>query len=383
VNRVLVLGTADWNQPIATNQHYVVREMAKEFRVLFTESMGLRAPEISIRDMRRIATRLLSASRVHRTPSGRPIPSGVEIRSPRILPRHTGLSARFNAPRMRSLVHDWIAGQEPRLLWTYSPVTYGLERHAQNVIYHCVDLLGQVEGIPSDLIHSNERRLSSAGARAIGTSPVVVEHLRRMGFRDVQLWPNVADTGLISAARPEHVTRSRGRAVFAGNLSANKVDFALLNALAAAGVDLHLAGPISEGGGNAAQQVADLVAHGAVYHGILQPLELAELYWTAQVGLIPYAINEYTRGVSPLKTFEYLAAGLSVVSTPIPSVQPISHSVEVVDNGPAYVNTVTSRLNGHVSDASAADRLAIAERNSWFERGKVIRDLVRLATGTQ
>ena len=34
----------------------------------------------------------------------------------------------------------------------------------------------------------------------------------------------------------------------------------------------------------------------------------------------PYALNQYTRGVSPLKCYEYLASGLHVISTRLPEV---------------------------------------------------------------
>ena len=39
----------------------------------------------------------------------------------------------------------------------------------------------------------------------------------------------------------------------------------------------------------------------------------------ADVALIPYAINDLTRSVFPMKVFEYLAAGLPVVTTPLPA----------------------------------------------------------------
>ena len=38
------------------------------------------------------------------------------------------------------------------------------------------------------------------------------------------------------------------------------------------------------------------------------------------VALMPFALNEATRSISPTKTLEYLAAGLPVVSTPVPDV---------------------------------------------------------------
>lgn len=374
MNKILVLGTADWDQPIATNQHYIVRELARTYRLIYTESLGLRTPELKMRDVRRMARRIgigAPTARAHR----RAVPAGVEVRSPKIIPRHQGLAHRINKPRVHSMVKDWISQDDEKVLWTYTPVTYGLEEIADSVVYHCVDLLGEVEGIPADLIADAERHLGQRATVALGTSPVVVEHLKAQGFSSVRYWPNVADVGAIDAAQPDPTVRWSGRAVFAGNLSATKVDFELLAKVIAAGLDLHLAGPIAEGGGRATAEVEDLVARGATYHGLLNPEKLARLYWSAEVGLIPYLLNDYTRGVSPLKTFEYLAAGLGVVSTPVPAVEAVQGHVEVARTHDGFVDAArafAARSLEHVVE----DRRKLAQANSWTGRGETARSLI-------
>src|SRR5205814_575142 len=63
---------------------------------------------------------------------------------------------------------------------------------------------------------------------------------------------------------------------------------------------------------------------------------LAGQLGAARVGLIPYTINPLTTGVSPLKTYEYLASGLAVVSTPLPSIG--------VDDGDVFVRSTPSEF---------------------------------------
>jgi hypothetical protein len=164
--------------------------------------------------------------------------------------------------------------------------------------------------------------------------------------------------------------------VFAGNLSRNKVDFELLHVLVRAGLDVHLAGPIAEGGGGAQDAVAQLTAEGAVYHGLLDPTSLAELYWTSSVGLIPYELNEYTRGVSPLKTYEYLAAGLAVVSTPLPSVPEVDGAVVVAASRDDFVRAVIGHAAATNSDVHSS-RVLLAAGHGWASRGEQARELVR------
>jgi hypothetical protein len=54
------------------------------------------------------------------------------------------------------------------------------------------------------------------------------------------------------------------------------------------------------------------------------------------VGLIPFRINELTLAVNPIKLREYLAAGLSVVSTPLPEVHLYSEQIEIAEGADAF-----------------------------------------------
>lgn len=376
--QVLVLGTADWNQPIATNQHYMVRELASRYPTTFVESLGLRRPEFKSRDIKRMALRLTGRS--HRSRQGRLKPSNVSVISPRVIPIHNKPWSVANRFLLSKAFRFW-SEQQQRVFWTYSPVTYGFEAGAQVSVYHCVDLYGQFPGIDSELIDAEERRLALTGIQAIGSSQVVVEHLRNQGFRDVLYWPNVADTREISSARRDS-SQKRSGAIFAGNLSEKKVDFDMLKKIALSGIDLHLAGPVAEGGGASQARLDDLVAAGATYHGVLSLPKLSEIMFTCKVGLIPYLQTPYTKGVSPLKTYEYLAAGLTVVSTPIPGVEAAHPNIYTPDNEEEFISRVEIAAAESIA-VLEGQRLAIAESHSWVQRGRDARNLVNSLGGFQ
>lgn len=371
---VLILGTADWSQPIATNQHYMSRELSVGSPVLFVESMGLRRPRLSRRDVNRALARLRRFRRSSASQLDRELPMNLEVVSPILVPFHGGIFERLNRLLLNRGVKKWVNHTGARVLWTYSPVTYGLERHADATIYHCVDLLREVAGISSRLIDEAEDHLARSDVMAIGSSEVVVAHLREQGFVDPRLWQNVADVEAIENVRSE-VTRVKS-AVFAGNLSGTKLDFPLLRAILDAGVQLHLAGPLVEGGGNSAGDIAALVNAGAVYHGMLSMEDLASLYQSATVGLIPYQLNSYTRGVSPLKTYEYLAAGLYVVSSPLPSMDSREGDVCVSPNSDEFLRAVVEQVEVLPSLEVCERRRVVAREHSWQTRGQEARDVL-------
>ncbi|MEU5912808.1 glycosyltransferase [Micromonospora sp. NPDC047527] len=379
VANVLMLGTAEWDSPIATNQHYVARELAQTANVTFVESLGLRRPTLRRDDVVRMASRVRRAVGDRQTPAQRPRPAGARIVSPLVLPVHRTPTYPVNRALLRRATGDWLNSARPRVLWTFTPVTYGLEQSADLVIYHCVDLLATFPGVDAVAVGRGERSLSSRTAVAIATSTAVRDHLAATGFPRVELLPNVADVSVFTAAsRP--AGERRPNVLFSGNLTPHKLDLPLLESIARAvrgRGELLLAGPLAAGGGSFDAQLRQLEDLGARHLGVLTPDQLAEAAGTCAVGVIPYAINDYTRGVSPLKCFEYLSSGLAVLSSPLPAVAELARTnphVTVAEAGdlPAHLPDLLQP----VDDAVVRARMASAAEHGWEGRGALLRDLL-------
>jgi teichuronic acid biosynthesis glycosyltransferase TuaH len=373
---VLILGTAEWDAPIATNQHYVARELARTAQVTFVESLGLRRPTLRRADLVRMAGRARRAFAGQPTRERRPRPERTRVVSPLVVPVHRAPTRPLNRALLHRATGDWLRGTGPRVLWTFTPVTYGLEAKADVVVYHCVDLLAAFPGVDSVAVERAERHLAVRAPLAIATSEAVEDHLVRLGYPRVLQLPNVADVSLFAAAsRP---ARERRPAVlFSGNLTAHKLDVALLESIATGlpeGAELLLAGPVAPG---FEQPLRRLESLGVRHLGMLAPQRLAEVAGTCLVGLIPYALNPYTRGVSPLKCFEYLASGLAVLSTRLPAVEVLAGSnPHVVAVEPDALPGRLAGLLDPVSDPTLAARAATAAEHGWQERGQVLRDLL-------
>jgi hypothetical protein len=141
--------------------------------------------------------------------------------------------------------------------------------------------------------------------------------------------------------------------------------------------ELLLAGPVAAGGGGFDSELAELERLGARYLGVLTVEQLAEVAGTCTVGLIPYALNEYTAGVSPLKSYEYLAAGLDVVGTAIPDVIQAGKGTEFIQVAESIDGFVAKVLDAirPASDAAIDARRDYAQGFSWKSRGELLRGI--------
>jgi len=83
------------------------------------------------------------------------------------------------------------------------------------------------------------------------------------------------------------------------------------------------------------------------------------------MALMPFALNEATRAISPTKTLEYLAAGLPVVSTRVPDVVADYDDVVHLADDAAGFAAACRHVLGH-SRAERDRRLRpIARRHEW------------------
>jgi glycosyltransferase involved in cell wall biosynthesis len=384
-----VAASASWETPAPVNAHQVARRLAaRGHPVLFVESVGLRAPApfASGHDLRRIAARLRSAAA-----GVREVEPGLHVLSPVIPllgPRWLRalalrLVARGAARAARRL------GFEAPVLWAFLPTALPLAEPlaARLVVYHCVDHYAANPGVDAGFVDAEERRMLARADLVFATSPVLAERLRAIRREDVLLMPNVADVALFARAHealPEPAELRglpRPRAIYLGNLAAYRVDFALLGALARDGISLVVVGPIGLGdAARAPAALAELLALPGVRALGPRPPEALPAYLRhCDVALIPFADNEHTRGSLPLKLWEYLAAGLPVVATPLPSLAGLEQEglLRLAREPEAFTAAVRAAAAG--ASERRRERLERARAHDWPARMEALCEAVGAA----
>ncbi|HET8672398.1 MAG TPA: glycosyltransferase, partial [Thermoleophilaceae bacterium] len=87
---------------------------------------------------------------------------------------------------------------------------------------------------------------------------------------------------------------------------------------------------------------------------------------SADAAIIPYAVNDLTTSVFPMKVYEYLAAGLPVVATPLPSLRGVE-GIVMVDGAEAMAARL-EELMGSDDEERRRARSKLASGHSWDAR---------------
>lgn len=205
------------------------------------------------------------------------------------------------------------------IAWYYTPMALVFTTHLrpQLTVYDCMDELSNFKGASVQLLGEEKRLLSRADL--VFTGGYSLYEAKRYRHENVFAFPSGIDYAHFAGARqplpdPTDQQHLRGPRIGYSGVLDERIDLDLLRDLAQRLPDWQfvLLGPVIKIDPATLPQGPNL--H---YLGMKEYKELPAYFsnWTA--ALMPFAINEATRYISPTKTPEYLAAGLPVLSTPI------------------------------------------------------------------
>jgi UDP-galactopyranose mutase len=274
------------------------------------------------------------------------------------------------------------------VLWYYTPMALGFTRHLRPLatVYDCMDELSAFKGAPPAL-HAREAELFRR-ADLVFTGGHSLYEAKRDKHPAVHAFPSSIDRAHFAQARqrvdePEDQSAlPRPRLGFFGVLD-ERFDTELLDAAAAARPDWQfvMIGPVVK------IDPATLPRRANVHYlGGKRYEELPAYLSGWDVALMPFAMNESTRFISPTKTPEYLAAGKPVVSTPIRDVvRPYGESglVRIASTPEEFVAACEAAMSE--SDREAGVRAAdeFLSQTSWDETWARMWDLVSGVVGAR
>ena len=262
------------------------------------------------------------------------------------------------------LLSHWLAARiEGCDVWLYTPMALDLAEALgpRGLIYDVMDDLGSFADAPTGIQLMQRRALDQAdvvftGGRSLHRG--VITHRPKRTY----LFPSGVETAHYATSR--ELRQDPHEPLVAGYVGVidERMDLALLDKLAIGLPDweIQLAGPVTK------IDPATLPRRGNIRSLGMQAYDdLPAVMAGFDVALMPFAINDATRSISPTKTLEYLAAGLPVVSTRVPDVvADFGAVVHLADTGTEFADACREVVT-HCQDARDRKLAPIQERHEW------------------
>jgi glycosyltransferase involved in cell wall biosynthesis len=243
-------------------------------------------------------------------------------------------------PYLRKMVRALGKQHPDPIVWFYTPMALPLlaELTPRHVVYDCMDELSAFKNPPPALLPREDELLRRADIVFTG-GPSLYE-AKKPRHPNVHCFPSSVDVSHFrqaldrNIAHPELNDLSRPVLGFYGVID-ERFDAELTGRLADAHPDWQFAlvGPVVKIDAASLPQRPNIHYFGQQSYNAL-PQFLAA--W--DVCLMPFAMNESTRFISPTKSLEYMAAELPIVSTPVKDVVDLhSDVVEIAATAEEFV----------------------------------------------
>ena len=284
-------------------------------------------------------------------------------------------------PFLKKMVCEVVRDGEEYIGWFYTPMALPLlqELPVRLVVYDCMDELSAFKNPPRQLLQRENSLLKRA--EIVFTGGPSLYNAKKDRHPNVHCFPSSVDAQHFAQAldrantHPAHRYIPGPRLGFYGVID-ERFDTDLIDQLSHAHLQwqIVLVGPVVKINPETLPRRANIHYIGQ------QPYEaLPHLLGGWDVCLMPFAINESTRFISPTKSLEYMAAGLPIVSTPVRDVVDLHSDVVAIAHTPKeFIAACEAALR-----ASAAERGQLAQkmrnkltRTSWDATVLAMRDLV-------
>lgn len=361
---IVVFSHLRWNFVYQRPQHLMSR-LAQYYRIVFMEEP---VPNAAKNFIERI------------TPC-----AGVEILRPHL----TGSVSGFNdahAPILRRLLIEYLESHEIHdyWLWFYTPLALPVASSlpSNGIIYDCMDELSAFKNAPPQLIQ-RERELFKIADIVFTGGPSLYQS-KRNHHENVHCFASSVDAAHFAPdhsepeIRPDHISQhaiAHPRLGYFGVID-ERVDIDLIRALADANPQwqIIMVGPVVK-----IDPASLPIRQNIHWLGQHDYADLPHLVAGWDVCLLPFAMNEATRFISPTKTLEYMAAEKPAVSTPIKDVvEPYGHVVSIAHTHAEFIRACADLLAE--SDQKRAERISvmrnIVAKTSWDTTAQVMNELI-------
>jgi len=258
-------------------------------------------------------------------------------------------------------------GVDHPALWLYTPMAGDFVDALEPslLIYDVMDQLSAFKGAPVDLVERDQAILRQADV--VFTGGLSLYHDKASHNRNTHLFPSGVEinhfAGHAGMAVPDDIANLPRPHIGYYGVIDERIDLLLLAEMAAQHPQwsIVMIGPVLKIEQHELPQSANI--H---YLGMRTYDELPAYLAQFDVALIPFAMSEATRYLSPTKTLEYMAAHKPIVSTPIPDIVELFGNLVAIGNTHAeFIRYVEQALTRSQDPQRLADEQALLQQHTW------------------
>jgi len=252
--------------------------------------------------------------------------------------------------------------------WFYSASFVPLLNYFEfdTIVYDCMDELALFKGAPEKLIEQEQYLM--ANADVVFTGGKSLYESKAQYHDNVHCFPSSVDEEHFAKAQngialPQDIVNVPGPIVGYFGVIDERLNLGLVNdvALLRPEVNFVMIGPLAKIGEH------DLPRQNNIHYlGMKDYKELPGYLKAFSVAMMPFALNDATKYISPTKTLEYMAAGKPIVSTAIKDVvRDYTGSVEIIESAEEFATTIDKLITGNLDVVMQAEYARILKNTSW------------------
>jgi UDP-galactopyranose mutase len=311
---------------------------------------------------------------------------GVTVLRPHTSTGEGGFSDR-EMPYLKGLLDQLIEEEnlDSCAVWLYTPMALPLAQHMgermQVLVFDAMDELSAFKFAPPQLIEREAETMHEADV--VFTGGISLYKAKQKRHHNIHPFPSSVETdhfrkALHTEEAGDQAHLPHPRLGYYGVID-ERIDLSLIDFLARSHPEwqIVMVGPVAKIGHD------ELPGHPNILYTGQRPYDQLPQYLAGwDVCLMPFALNESTRYISPTKSLEYMAAEKPVVSTPITDVvEPYGNIVGIGHNPAEFVALCEQALAETESERSrriTAYR-EVLERTSWDQTASAMIALIREA----
>jgi len=317
-NRAVVVFGEDWGEHPSSTQ-YLIKELNSHRKVVWINSIGLRKPKLSWRDIFRVVKKLASYFKVKKEAklkqNQQQCTANFVVINPLVIPcANSWLSIKLSQWMLTRQLSSVLTKFEVKMpiVWCSLPtaVDYLKLFSDSTSVYYCGDDFGSLAGVDHDVVLDKEKQLVRQVKYIFTASKALLSKFPKDKTVTIPHGVNYPLFNRKQTTRPEDLPSGAAIAGFYGSIS-TWLDQELI---------LHAAQTLKDWNfvfiGNIECNIDRLLNIPNIYFlGAKNHRELPNYIQHWNVALLPFKDNKQIQMCNPLKLREYLASGTPIVST--------------------------------------------------------------------